>query len=163
MNKHSISSTAENVANHYHVQKLCHSLSLCALMEVLRWKGKHEIFCHSPSLWCSSATSITLSGRGGKKTACETILFFNLQYNEPSELSLIIMLEHSILMQYGYICLKISNSKARTYKKTQFYSHVQKLSVQTLSPPPISSHQLPCYKILAFTSSLSSPTRRPWI
>lgn len=65
---------------------------LCALMEVLRWKGNHEIFCHSPPFCCSSVTSMSLSGRVGEKTACQTILFYNVWYSESSQLiSLIIM------------------------------------------------------------------------
>lgn len=32
-------------------------------------------------------------------------------------------------------------------QETQFFSHVQKLSAETLSPPPISSHQLPRSKV----------------
>lgn len=37
----------------------------------------------------------------GKKTVCQTMLFYNVRYSESSQLvSLIMMLEHSILMPY---------------------------------------------------------------
>ncbi len=156
-------------------------------MEVLRWKGNHEILCHSPPFSCSSVTSMSLSGRGGKKTACQTMLFYNVRYSESSQLvSLIRMLEHRIFMPYCCVLCLLKPVNQWNYalqcflwmwlkydrvffggyeKKNLSHSHVQKPAVETLSPPPSTPAAIMLSNLTNNRSQPPSipPTRRPWI
>lgn len=74
----------------------------CALMEVLRWKGNHEIFCHSPPFGCSSVTSMSLSGRRGEETACQSMPFYDVQCGDLRQLFYaIVTLERGVLIYPG--------------------------------------------------------------
>lgn len=68
-------------------------------MEVLRWKGNHEIFCHSPPFGCSSVTSMSLSGGRGEETACQSMPFYDVQYGDLRQLfCVIVTLERGVLI-----------------------------------------------------------------
>lgn len=151
-------------------------------MEVLRWKGNREIFCHSPPFSCSSVTSMLLSGRGEKKTACQTMLFYNVWYSKSSQLvSLIIMLEHSISMPHCFVLhvsLNQSNNEEiincsvflRMWLKYKSFSiHPIHMSngrllkpFHLLLPHPASCHAQKSYQ-QPLTASLNFTTTRPWI
>lgn len=159
---------------------------LCALMEVLRWKGNHEIFCHSPPFCCSSVTSMSLSGRGGEKTACQTILFYNVWYSESSQLiSLIIMFSTVSCAAVYSVYLHQRTMKAESAvfpktvieiwfsfilgqekKKKKQNSPVHMPKSWLLKPHLLPPHHTSCHAATSYqqpSASLTSPSRQPWI
>lgn len=140
-------------------------------MEGLRWKGNHEIFCHSPPFGCSSVTSMSLSGRGGEETACQSMPFYDVQYGDLRQLFYaIVTLEHGVLIYSGVfgpleppkpIKLKPFLSQNAIEIRAMYLSPSFPKRRLFASSVDTSCHTQTSQK--PFTVSLNSPTRRPWI